>query len=83
MDALDLNELRPKSWLKAVGLKTDPDYNKLFEYIVAKTGTNISTHPVTTEDGYILNVFRINSKQTRPGTKINILIERLVVFIYG
>ena len=39
--------------------KTDPDFSKTFQEIVAENGYGFETHPVTTDDGYILNVFRI------------------------
>ena len=38
---------------------SDPDAKLNFEQICAENGFAYETHEVTTEDGYILNVFRI------------------------
>jgi len=38
---------------------TDPDAKKTFQEIVEDNGFEFSTNQVTTDDGYILNVFRI------------------------
>ena len=48
-------------------MKRDPDFNKSFKEIVIENGFKFETHPVTTEDGYILNVFRITSDKTPKG----------------
>ena len=37
----------------------DPDTRKSFEEICVENGFSFEDHMVTTEDGYILNVFRI------------------------
>jgi hypothetical protein len=39
--------------------KKDPDTKLSFEEICAENGFEVEVHAVTTEDGYILNVFRI------------------------
>ena len=39
--------------------KAPPDFYKSFQEIVMQNGFGFETHPVTTDDGYILNVFRI------------------------
>ena len=36
-----------------------PDYYLSFKEIVEQAGFNFESHPVTTPDGYILNVYRI------------------------
>ena len=51
-------------------LQRDPDFNKTFLEIVAENGFIFEQHPVTTEDGYILNVFRIKSPQTKEGAPV-------------
>ena len=38
---------------------SDPDTKLTFEEICIKNGFQVEVHPVTTQDGYILNVFRI------------------------
>ena len=48
----------------------DPDTYKSFEQIVIENGFNYETHAVTTEDGYILNVFRITSNETLEGAPV-------------
>ena len=48
----------------------DPDTYKSFEQIVIENGFNYETHAVTTEDGYILNVFRIASNETLEGAPV-------------
>jgi len=50
--------------------KRDPDFNKTFLEIVAENGFIFEQHPVTTEDGYILNVFRIRSTETKEGAPV-------------
>jgi pimeloyl-ACP methyl ester carboxylesterase len=40
-------------------LTAPPDFYKTFQELVAQNGFAFETHPVTTDDGYILNVFRI------------------------
>lgn len=40
-------------------LNMDPDTRKSFEEICVENGFTFEDHMVTTEDGYILNVFRI------------------------
>jgi len=41
-------------------LTADPDIYKSFDQIVKQNGFNFEQHMVTTPDGYILTVFRIN-----------------------
>jgi hypothetical protein len=48
----------------------DPDTYKSFEQIVIENGFNYETHAVTTKDGYILNVFRITSNETKKGAPV-------------
>jgi hypothetical protein len=38
---------------------SDPDFDNDFEKIVTEHGYVFENHPVTTDDGYILNVYRI------------------------
>ena len=45
-------------------LAKDPDFNKTFKEIVIENGFLFEEHKVTTDDGYILSVFRIKSPQT-------------------
>ena len=47
----------------------DPDFDKTFQQIVHENGFGFESHPVTTDDGYILNVFRItdDSIKTKRG----------------
>ena len=42
-----------------------PDINKSFQEIATENGYSFESHPVTTEDGYILNVFRISSDNVK------------------
>jgi len=46
-------------------LKRDPDFNKSFQQIVADNGFIFESHPVTTSDGYKLNIYRIKSSETK------------------
>ena len=48
----------------------DPDFYKTFAEIVNENGFIFSSHPVTTEDGYKLNVFRIRSPDTKAGAPV-------------
>ena len=48
----------------------DPDTYKSFEQIVIENGFHYESHAVTTEDGYILNVFRITSDETQKGAPV-------------
>jgi len=41
--------------------RPDPDFNKDFQQIVQENGFIFESHPVTTSDGYKLNIFRIRS----------------------
>jgi hypothetical protein len=43
----------------------DPDTNKSFSQLVGDNGFIFEQHPVTTEDGYILQLFRIKSPQAK------------------
>ena len=52
------------------GLKRDPDFSKTFAEIVSENGFISEVHPVTTTDGYELNVFRIRSPTTKPGAPV-------------
>ena len=51
-------------------LKRDPDFGKTFAEIVSENGFISEVHPVTTTDGYELNVFRIKSASTKPGAPV-------------
>ena len=51
-------------------LAVDPDTYKSFEQIVIENGFHYESHAVTTEDGYILNVFRITSDETKKGAPV-------------
>lgn len=42
-------------------LKVDPEFNMDFEQIVEKNGYEFHSYPVHTEDGYILNLYRITT----------------------
>jgi len=48
---------------KKVPNKVDPDSSRTFEEIVLARGYPLETHYVTTEDGYILKLFRIPGKK--------------------
>lgn len=54
---------------------TDPDFDKTFQQIVNENGFIYESHPVTTDDGYILNVFRIRSSETKPDAKVVFLMH--------
>ena len=41
----------------------DADFGKTFEEIVVENGFFFESHQVVTDDGYILNMFRIKSQQ--------------------
>jgi hypothetical protein len=51
-------------------LKRDPDFDKTFAEIVSENGFISEVHPVTTSDGYELNVFRIKSASTKQGAPV-------------
>ena len=56
---------------KAIEEKKDPDANRSFQEIVEENGFQFSTNQVITDDGYILNVFRITqSGFTKPGAPV-------------
>jgi lysosomal acid lipase/cholesteryl ester hydrolase len=60
--SLDLQSLRVRV--------RSPDFYKYFQEIVAENGFGFETHPVTTDDGYILNVFRITGGNVKPGAPV-------------
>ena len=67
---LDLQNLRDKK---------DPDINHSFKQLVEENGFDFSSHQVTTDDGYILNVFRIqNPGVTKPGAPVVFLQHGIV-----
>lgn len=78
LNDFDLNKLKPESWKHYDDVETDPDFDKTFEQIVRENGYIFESHPVTTQDGYILNVYRINSKDTKPGAKAVFLQHGIV-----
>lgn len=80
IEDLDVNVLKPESWTPSnyENVESDPDYDKNFEEIVRENGFIFESHPVTTEDGYILNVFRVNSQDTKPGAKVVFLQHGIV-----
>jgi len=47
--------------VQKVSKRPDPDFNRDFAQIVQENGFIFESHPVTTSDGYKLNVFRIRS----------------------
>jgi pimeloyl-ACP methyl ester carboxylesterase len=52
-------------------LGKDPDFDKSFQEIVAENNYLFEQHSVTTDDGYILNVFRIKKQASVPaGTPV-------------
>ena len=51
-------------------VEVDPDFYKNFEQIVRENGYLFESHPLITSDGYILNVFRVTSRDTKPGAKV-------------
>ena len=53
-----------------VELTRDPDFSRSFAEIVSENGFISEVHPVTTTDGYKLKVFRIKSKDTKPGAPV-------------
>lgn len=81
---MDIDDLQPESWneTSSVGvdtdLETDPDFGKTFQQIVTENGFKFETHPVTTSDGYILNVFRITPKDRKPGAKVVFLMHGIL-----
>lgn len=48
----------------------DADYSKSFTEIVNQNGFISESHPVVTTDGYILNIYRVRSAETKPGAKV-------------
>jgi len=56
--------LRPKL------LSEDPDVSKTFEQLVTEYGCVSESHDVTTSDGYVLTMFRINATSTPGKTAI-------------
>lgn len=59
--------------------KKDPDINHSFKQIVEENGFEFSSHQVTTDDGYILNVFRIqNPGVTKSGAPVVFLQHGIV-----
>jgi len=77
LNDFDINYLKPESW-QYQDVATDPDFDKTFEQIVRENGFKFESHPVTTDDGYILNVYRINSNETKPGAKAVFLQHGIV-----
>ena len=51
------------------GMLIDPDTFKTHEEIVTSNGFNFESHEVITEDGYILNIFRLYSDRTDDNQK--------------
>ena len=47
-------------------LTIDPDFYKSFQEIVNENGFLFENHQIQTKDGYILNVFRIKNKDSKP-----------------
>jgi len=47
----------------------DPDLSRSFQQIVEQNGFNFEEHRVTTKDGYILKLFRINGLKSE-GTPV-------------
>lgn len=52
-------------------LNEDDDKNLTFEEIVTRKGYPLSSYHVTTEDGYILKLFRISGKKNSQNEKNN------------
>lgn len=52
---------------------TDPDVNKSMQQIVADAGYIFESHPVTTKDGYKLNMYRIKKKTFKQGSPVAFL----------
>ena len=73
-DQLVIDNLLPHE----VSLSVDPDFNRTFQQIVAENGFIFESHPVTTKDGYILNVYRIRSKETKQGAPVVFLQHGIV-----
>jgi len=48
----------------------DPDMYRSFDEIVTENGYTSEHHPVVTKDGYQLNLYRIKSKNFKPGSKV-------------
>ena len=46
------------------------DFYKTFKQIVEENGFTYETHETTTDDGYILNVFRIKGKDINSGAPV-------------
>ena len=59
-------------------LTTDPDFNRSFQQIVAENGFIFESHPVTTKDGYILNVYRIRDSSTKANAPVVFLQHGIV-----
>jgi len=54
-----------------------------FEEVVAKHGFDLETHNVTTEDGYVLKMFRIREKKTRANKHAKVVFLQHGLFASG
>ena len=60
------------------GHLTDHDFRLEFEDIVNENGFDFTSHSVVTEDGYILEVFRVKAKETKEGAPVVFLQHGIV-----
>ena len=61
--------------LRFTEYKFPADYYLTFEQIVKKAGFSFEEHEAVTEDGYILKVFRINSKSSSNTPKSVVFLQ--------
>ena len=62
----DISKLKWADWGNLYEGK-DPDFNRSFQEIVNNAGFFFEDHQVVTEDGYILDVFRIKTQDGKTG----------------
>ena len=60
---------------KTLTLKEDPDIKMTFEQLVKEYGCKFEEHDVTTDDFYVLKVFRINYGDAPPNEKKTVFLQ--------
>ena len=61
--------------MNEVNANVDPDIKFDFEQIVNEFGCTLEEHEVTTDDFYVLKVFRINYGTVNPNTKKTVFLQ--------
>jgi pimeloyl-ACP methyl ester carboxylesterase len=64
--------------MKVEDLQDSPDRTKTFLQIVSSAGFSTEVYPVTTSDGYKLQLFRIKSPNFKKGSKVVFLQHGLL-----